>query len=106
MSQRAYLKRTIFSRISANGNAFFIIIFINVYHTIISLFFSFLHLELEGEKINDEERVVNRVVRTQHSLLSKKFRETMMDYENALLTHKQICEGLIKKQLHIGKYGN
>ncbi|CAH1399749.1 unnamed protein product [Nezara viridula] len=57
--------------------------------------------ELEKEKKGNEEMVVYRVVKTQHSLITKRFRETMEDYENSLTAHKKICEDIIKRQLKI-----
>ncbi|XP_066904027.1 syntaxin-1A [Halyomorpha halys] len=57
--------------------------------------------ELEKEKKGNEEMVIYRVVKTQHSLITKRFRETMEDYENSLTAHKKICEDIIKRQLKI-----
>lgn len=57
--------------------------------------------ELEKEKKGNEEMVVYRVVKTQHSLITKRFRETIEDYERSLTSHKKICEDIIKRQLKI-----
>lgn len=57
--------------------------------------------ELEKEKKGDEEKVIDRVVKTQHSLLTKRFKDTMEDYESSLSTHLAICTSIIQRQLQI-----
>jgi len=57
--------------------------------------------DFDKYKKSTTDSAILRVVKTQHSMLTNRYRQTLNEYQTALLKHKHITEDIIKRQLHI-----
>ncbi|XP_014240330.1 syntaxin-like isoform X2 [Cimex lectularius] len=57
--------------------------------------------DLEQNKTGHPDSAIDRVIKTQTALLTQMLQEAVEFYDKSLQAHKQFCESLIKKQLHI-----